>query len=454
MIDSEPGRNCKLRHGYFANILSQTAIGSGSVAGIWGVKTPMGGFENALRALGERNYRTYTIGNAISLIGTWLQRIAVGWLAWQLTHSTTWLGVVALATTAPGFLLSPLAGSMADRVDRVRMIRLSQIVAMVIASVLAIMTYAGTVTIISLFLLSLALGAANAFNQPARLALVSNLVPPPLLGSAVALNSLVFNTARFIGPAVAGVVIANGSVALAFALNALSYVAFVIALIGLRDVPPLPQSQRQRILSYTVDGYSYAIRHPGIGQIMLLFALTAFSVRGFIDLFPGFADAVFQRGPQGLAWLTATTGVGAMVGGLWMVRREGIRGLTNLIVTHTLVIGLSVLAFAATRVYWIGLVALFFTGFAMITTGIAAQTLVQTVVDPEKRGRVMGLYGVVFRAGPSLNALAMGWISSFIGLQVTVALGAGLCLIYWLWARLRRESMEEALEVAARTAAE
>jgi MFS family permease len=414
----------------------------------------MGGFANALRALGEPNYRVYTIGNSVSLIGTWLQRVAVGWLAWELTHSTAWLGIVALATTAPGFVLSPLAGSLADRVDRVRMIWWSQIIAMAVATVLAVMTFTGSITIISLFLLSLTLGAANAVNQPARLALISNLVPPPLLGSAVALNSLVFNTARFIGPAVAGLVIANGSVALAFALNAMSYIAFVVALARLRDIPPLPPSPPQRILNYTIDGYSYAMRHPGIGQILLLFALTAFSARGFVDLFPGFADAVFHRGPQGLAWLTAITGIGAMVGGMWMVRREGIRGLTNLIVTHTLIFGLGVLAFAATHSYWIALVALFFTGFAMITTGIAAQTLVQTVVDPEKRGRVMGLYGVLFRAGPSLNALIMGWISSFIGLQITVAMGAGLCLVYWLWARLKREAMEEALEIAARSAAE
>ncbi len=414
----------------------------------------MGGFDNALRALKEPNYRTYTIGNSISLIGTWLQRVAIGWLAWQLTHSTTWLGVVALATTSPTFFLSPLAGSLADRSDRVGMIWWSQVGALMVATALAVMTYTGTISIISLFLLALALGSANALNQPARLALISNLVPSNLLGSAVAVNSLVFNTARFIGPALAGVVIAEASVAMAFALNALSYVAFVVAIVRLRDLPPLPSAPRQRMLSYTVEGYSYAIRHPGIGQIMLLFTLTAFSVRGFVDLFPGFADAVFDRGPQGLAWLTATTGIGAMVGGMWMVRREGIRGLTSLIVTHTLIMSFGILTFAATRNYWIGLVALFFTGFAMISTGIAAQTLVQTAVDPLKRGRVMGLYGVVFRAGPSVNALFMGWVSSFLGLQVTVAAGAGLCLIYWAWARLRRDAVEEALEMAARSAAE
>lgn len=433
-------------------MMREKAVSSGDRR-VLEVKTPRGGFENALRALGERNYRAYTVGNGISLIGTWLQRVAIGWLAWELSHSTIWLGLVTLGTTAPIFFLSPLAGSLADRTDRVRIMQVAQVAALLIASVLAAMTYTHTITIVSLFLLALGLGSANALSQPARLALVSDLVPLPLLGSAVALNSLVFNTARFIGPALAGIVIANSGVALAFALNAASYVAFIVALARLRDIAPAP-AKRQRLLRYTVEGYSYAARHPGIGQIMLLFTLTAFTVRGFVDLFPGFADAVFHRGPQGLAWLTATIGMGAMAGGMWMVRREGVRGLTNLIVRQTLIMAIAILAFAASPNYWIALVALFFAGFAMISTGIAAQTLVQTAVDADKRGRVMGLYGVIFRAGPSVNTLAMGWISSFLGLQATVAAGAGLCVLYWFWARLRRDSMEQALEAAARSAAE
>jgi len=413
----------------------------------------MGGFENALRALKVRNYRIYTVGNSISLIGTWLQRIAVGWLAWQLTHSTVWLGLVAVADLAPTIVLSPIAGALADRINRVRLIWGTQIVAMSVAILLALLTFSGSIAIVSLFLLTLTLGAANAVNQPARLALVPNLVAREQLGSAVAINSLVFNSARFIGPALAGLVIARGSVGLAFALNATSYIAFLLALARLREVPETPSGPRRHMISETLDGYAYSVRHPGIGQIFILFALTSVSVRGFIELFPGFTDLVFHRGAQGLAWLTATIGLGAVCGGLWMVRRPGIRGLTNLIVAHTLVLALAVLGFAATSTYWVALVALGFVGFAMITTGIAAQTLVQTAVDPAMRGRVMGFYGMLFRAGPALNALLMGWLSSFLGLQLTVALGAGLCLFYWLWARLRRENMEAALEVAARGAA-
>jgi MFS family permease len=413
----------------------------------------MGGFGKGLRALTVRNYRIYTIGNSISLIGTWLQRVSVGWLAWQLTHSTVWLGIVAVSDLAPTLFLSPLAGTLADRVDRVRLLWLTQITAMVVATLLAILTYTDQISIVSLFALTLTLGSSNAINQPARLALVPNLVDREKIPSAITINSLMFNSARFIGPAIAGIVIARGSVGLAFALNALTYVAFLIALSRLRDVPEAPVRPRRHMVADAIEGYTYAVRHPGIGQIFILFALTSFSLRGFIELFPGFTDLVFHRGALGLAWLTATVGVGAMCGGLWMLRREGIRGLTNLVVAHTLVIALAALGFAATDNYYIALTALFFTGFAMITTGIAAQTLVQTAVDPAMRGRVMGFYGMLFRAGPAFNALLMGWVSSLIGLRWTVAIGAALCLFYWVWARLRREAMEEALEIAARSAA-
>lgn len=413
----------------------------------------MGGFVNGLRAFRVRNYRVYTLGNSISLIGTWLQRVSVGWLAWQLTHSTVWLGIVAVSDLAPTLFLSPVAGTLADRVDRVRLLRFTQATAMLVATLLALLTYADVINIYSLFALTLTLGCSNAINQPARLALVPNLVDREKIPSAIAINSLMFNSARFVGPALAGIVIAAGSVALAFALNAFTYVAFLIALSQLRNVPEAPARPTRHMIHDAVEGYSYAVRHPGIGQIFILFALTSFSLRGFIELFPGFADLVFHRGALGLAWLTATVGIGAMCGGFWMLRREGIRGLTNLVVAHTLIIALAALGFTATQNYFVALVALFFTGFAMITTGIAAQTLVQTAVDPAMRGRVMGFYGMLFRAGPAFNALLMGWVSSLIGLQVTVAAGACLCLLYWLWARVRRESMEAALEVAARSAA-
>jgi MFS family permease len=416
----------------------------------------MAGFQNAVRVFRIRNYRVYTAGNSISLIGSWMQRFSVGWLAWQLSHSPAWLGVVAVADLMPTLLLSPFAGVLADRLDRVRLVALTQVLAMAQAAVLALLTYSGAITITSLLALTLVLGIINAFNQPARLALIPNLVDRASLPSAVAINALVFNGARFVGPAITGPIVYHGGVALAFALNSLSYLVFLAALTQVRLAPDEHRTgaRRREFVSDTLAGYTYALHHPGIGPIIFLFAVTSLSIRGFVELFPGFADVVFGTGAIGLSWLVATLGLGAVVGGVWMVRRQGIQGLTSLIMGHVLLVALSVLGFTATANYWFALACVFVCGFSLITTGISAQTLVQSTVDPAMRGRVMALYGMLFRGGPALNALILGWLASLIGLRFAVAAGAVVCITYWAWARSRQGAMERALEAEARGAAE
>jgi len=424
------------------------------MAAIEAEDAPKAGFQNVVRVLRIRNYRMYTAGNAISLIGSWMQRASVLWLAWALAHSTVWLGIISVADLAPTLVLSPLAGLLADRVDRVRLIRATQIVAMAQAVVLAALTYAGLITVELLFLLTLLLGAVAAVNQPARLALVSALVDRANLGSAIAVNSLVFNGARFLGPAAAGIVIERSSIALAFAINAATYLPFIAALARLDLAEggaraPAPW----RFFGDTAAGYAYALRHPGIGRMFLLFAVTCFALRGFVEMFPAFADEVFGRGVEGYTWLTATLGLGALLGGLFMVRRPGVHGLTALIIGHTCVVAVSALGFTATSSYWVAVVCVFVCGFSLVTTGISAQTLIQTAVDPAMRGRVLAVYGMLFRGGPAVSALALGWLASFIGLRLAVVAGASLCLLYWAWARLRQEAMERALDIEARGAA-
>lgn len=423
-----------------------------AIAGAGGVA----GFDNAVRVFRIRNYRVYTAGNSVSLIGSWMQRFSVGWLAWELSHSPTWLGIVAVADLMPTLVLSPLAGLLADRLDRVRLIWLTQVLAMAQAALLAFLTYAGVITIEILFALTLVLGAVNAVNQPARLALIPNLVDRANLPAAVAINSLVFNGARFIGPALAGPIVAQGGIALAFALNSATYLAFIAALARVQVIADatLRGPPRREFLADTLAGYAYALRHPGIGRMILLFTVTSLSIRGFVEMFPGFADVVFGTGAIGLSWLTATLGLGAVAGGFWMLRRPGIHGLTALIVGHTGLVALAVLGFTATANYAVALACVFVCGFALVTTGIGAQTLVQSAVDPAMRGRVLGLYGTLFRGGPALNALALGWLSSLFGLRLSVAAGAVVCLAYWTWARSRRDEMERALEAEARGAAE
>ncbi len=405
------------------------------------------GFENVTHAFQIRNYRLFATGNGFSQVGYWIQRVAQGWLAWQLTHSGTWLGLVAAADLIPNVVVSPFAGVLADRVDRIKLIRLTQLVAIVQAWILAILSFSDLITIEELFLLIFALGFVNAFNQPARLALIPSLVDSATLPSAVAINSLLFNLARFVGPAIAGVVIAESGVGLAFVLNALSYVAFSLMLAQVR-IPAERLAPQRHFFRQSFEGYVYALRHPGIGQMMILFSVTTIGIRGYNELFPGFADNVFQRGAQGLAWLTATMGLGAMAGGVWMLRRGGVKGLTGLAVNHTMFMSVAILAFTLTTNYWLALGTIFVSGFAMTVSGISAQTLVQTAVAPVMRGRVMAFYGMIFRAGPALGALISGWLATRLGFRLPVAAGALVCILAWVWARVRIAAMREALEGA------
>jgi predicted MFS family arabinose efflux permease len=405
-----------------------------------------GGLGNVALALTHRNYRIYAGGNLVSLVGIWMQRVAVGWLAWTLSHSGTWLGIMSMAEFFPVVFLSPVAGALADRRDRVGIIRITQIAGSIEASLLAILVYTGTITIELLFALTLMLGIFNAMAQPSRLALIPTLVDRAALPSALAINAIVFNSARFLGPAVAGIVIARISVGAAFAVNATTYVLFLIAMANLRGLPALPVAATQSVLKASAEAYVYASRHPGIAPMLLLFTVTTVGTRGFVELFPGFADTVFGRGPQGLSMLTSTVGLGAICGAIWMLLRPAIAGLTRLVLANTLVISLAILAFTATDRFVIALPCVFLAGTAMTITGIGAQTLLQASVDIRIRGRIMALYGMVFRAGPAIGAVLMGSLSERFGLRLPLAVGALVSCGFWAWTRIKQPRMAETLE--------
>lgn len=407
----------------------------------------LAGLANAGRALSSRNYRNYIIGNGVSFCGTWMQRVAVGWLAWQLTHSGTWLGIISTTDLVAIALIGPFAGALADRVERLRVARLVQLAAAGQGLLLAALSIADIVTIGVLFSLALLQGFINAIDGPTRLALVPSLVDRADLSSALAINSIVFNLARFVGPMGAGVAIGHGGVALAFALNAASYLWFLAALMTVRLARVESIATERGLLSATAEGIGYAVRHRGLGPVLLLLLVSAVGLRGVMELLPGFAGAVFGRGAPGLAWLTAVTGLGAMAGGLWMIRRGG-RGLVGVLVFHLLASAVAIAGFAATHLFWIGTVCLFAAGFTMVVTGVSGQTLVQGAVNPAMRGRVMSLYGIIFRGGPALGALVMGLFSAVAGLQVPVIGAALLTACYWLWVKLQQQRLAEALEGA------
>ena len=406
----------------------------------------LAGLGNVGQALTHRNYRIYAAGNAISLIGVWMQRVAVGWLAWTLSHSGTWLGVVSMAEFFPVVFLSPVAGALADRRDRVGIIRVTQIAGSIEASLLAVLVYTGAITIELLFALTLLLGLFNAMAQPSRLALIPTLVDRTALPSALAINAIIFNAARFLGPAVAGIVIAKISVGAAFAVNAVTYLVFMVAMTNLRGIPALPVAATQGVLRASVEAYGYASRHPGIAPMLLLFTITTIGTRGFVELFPGFVDSVFGRGPEGLATLTSTVGLGAIFGAGWMLLRPAITGLTGLVLGNTLLISLAILGFTSTNQFLLALPCVFIAGTAMTITGVGAQTLIQAAVDVRMRGRIMALYGMIFRAGPALGAVLMGSLSERFGLRLPLAVGALVSCGFWAWTWFKQKTIAEALE--------
>ena len=404
------------------------------------------GLASVFRAFAHRNYRIYGGGNAVSLNGIWMQRVAVGWLAWTLTHSGTWLGIVSMAEFFPVVLLSPLAGALADRRDRVGIIRITQIAGSIQASLLVVLVYTDAITIELLFALTLLLGVFNAVAQPSRLALIPTLVDRASLPSALAINAIIFNAARFLGPAAAGIVIAKVSVGAAFAVNAATYVVFLVAMTNLHGIPALPVAATQSVLKASAEAYGYASRHPGIAPMLLLFTVTTIGTRGFVELFPGFADRVFGRGPEGLATLTSTVGLGAIFGAGWMLLRPAIAGLTGLVLANTLMISLAILAFTASNQFYLALPCVFLAGAAMTFTGVGAQTLIQAAVDIRMRGRIMALYGMIFRAGPAVGAVLMGSLSERFGLRLPLAVGALVSCGFWAWTRIRQKRIAETLE--------
>lgn len=399
------------------------------------------------RVLHHRQYRRYVAGDSISLLGDWIQRVAIGWLTWELTGSGLWLGIIAMAELFPSVLAAPLGGALADKLDRRKMALVSEYILLIQASTLAALTWFGIIDIAFLVALTLLRGFVNAGSHPARQSLVPSLVPRAELSSAVALNSLLFNIARFIGPAIAGVVIATFGIAYAFIINALSFLIFILALSVIR--PPFTEEfvrKPQSLFAQLDEVVRYIARHPGIGPMMVLLLATSFLVRPVTDLLPGYAGAVFDSGVTGLAWMTSAMGLGSIIAAFRIAQRGKIDGLTGIAVGNAGVMALAALLFALAPQFWMALILLVVTSYAITLTGVGAQALIQTSVSGELRGRVVSVYGMIFRAAPASGALIIGALSELFGWQWPLAISAALCLIVWLWGRSRLTRMSAMLE--------
>jgi len=401
--------------------------------------------------LRNANYGLYTAGSGISLLGMWMQRIAIGWLTWQLTESGLWLGIVAFADFFPVILVGPIAGAFADRWDRLRVVKISQTISLIQAVVLWALTATGHITVGLVVALTAFQGFVVAFNQPARLALVPSLVPPRDLASAVAINSVVFNIARFVGPMLAGFAIVWSGVEAAFAANALSYVVFLVALARIRIAPSEatpPARSESSLIADLREGIRYTANHPGIAALLILLIAIGVGGRPLNELLPGFAAEVFRSGAGGLSIMASAIGGGAILGGLWLGQRAHSEGLTTITLAAALAGALAAVAAIATDRMWAAVPALVVFGFCSSTAGIASQTLIQLATDRAMRGRVMGLYGLIFRGAPAIGALGAGIASAHFGLRWPVVLGAVLVAAVWLWAFLIRDRIAGSLEAS------
>lgn len=408
----------------------------------------MASLNTLTRALSHRNAKIFFGASLMAWTGLWMHRIAVSWLAWELTGSAFWVGVVAFCDLAPAVVVSPLAGAVADRADRLRMTMFAQTAIGLNAALIALLVATGHMSIAVLLVLEVVGGVAASFTQPARQSLMPGLVPRADLPAAVALNSLTFNVARFVGPALAAPLIAVAGVWPAIAVNALAYFVATATTPMLRVEP----SQRRghaataSLFGEMVEGVRYAARHPGLGPILGFAAVAALLLRGVQEILPPFVERIYGLGAEALAGLTAAFGVGALASGLMVAARGRLAGTTRLAVLGVLALGLATAGFAATGWFVFGLVCAALMGAAGSVHGISVQMLAQSASDPAMRGRVLSLWGLITRACPALGALILGAAGEVFGLRWPTLVAVALSVLAVAWGMARLSRMAEALE--------
>ena len=387
------------------------------------------------RALQNQNYRYYWMGGALSILGFWLAKLALGLLTWQLTHSPLWLGIIGFLATFPAAFLAPFAGAIADRHGLRKVAMFALLVSALNAFVTGFLTFQELMTIELLAVFVLIQGITLAFDIPSRQALVHYIVPRGDLSSAIALNTTTFHLGAFVGPGVFALLNPFLGISFAFFVNSAAFVVFAICLRAIKlEARPPREKNGSTIRGDMIEGIRYTFNHPGIFALLSLTASAHLLIRPYIDLLPAFSDLVFKAGEGGFAVLAGVSGLGSLVGGIWLAIRGKNEGLTHFLTLAILGSSLSLFIFAATDIYLLGLASMAVLGFCLITIAVASQSLIQNAVDPTKRARVISLTSGIAVGFPALGALILGSFGNIFGVQAPVLVGAGLCITYWLWA--------------------
>lgn len=414
-------------------------MSSGTQGGAGVGPTEAAGQESS--SAGPGNIIRFTVGQAVSNIGSWMQKTAIGWTAWELTHSAAWVGAVALTDLIAALWVAPFAGAMADRSNPYHQLWKTQSALLLLTICMGLIAMTGRIDIWLLMAFALAEATLQGFNQPVRTIATSMLAGPARMSQAIAANSIAFNGARSIGPAIAGLLLAGGHTGLVFLSNGLSYLAMLAIMVTLRhelDRPPPPV--RNALAADIREGFTYITGTPQIAMVFFLTVTFSLLARPFGELFPAFAGAVFQGGPQTLSLMMSTQGIGALIGAAWMLKTRGKRELTAICYGAALGTGVMIAAFAASPSLYFALPALGLAGLFHVVCNIGMQSLAQLSAAPGLRGRVMSMYGLIFRTGPSIGAFLIGVGANLFGLRLLVGGGALLfaALVALILPRARR----------------
>ena len=387
-------------------------------------------FKTIFRSLQYRNYRLFFTGQSISLIGTWMQRIAMPWLVYHMTGSALLLGVVGFAGQIPTLILSPVAGVLTDRWSRYRVLLITQIVSLVQASVLACLCLAGVIQIWEIVALSAILGCTNAFDVPARHSFVIDMVENKEdLGNAIALNSLMFNGARLIGPSIARVMLASTSEGVCFLLNAVSYIFVIISLMRMRLHFTQTHKKEERILKELGEGFRYTFGFAPIKHLLILLSISSLMGMSYSVLMPVFAKEVLHGGSHTYGFLMGAAGFGALMGALFLASRKSVLKLGRIVPASAILFGSALLGLSFSRLFPLSLVLMIFIGLGMMMQTAASNTILQTITDDDKRGRVMGFYSMSIMGTAPFGSLIAGGLAKLIGAPWTIFGGGFVTII-------------------------
>lgn len=383
-----------------------------------------------LRALNSRNYRLYYGGQGISVIGTWITRVATSWLVYRLTGSALMLGVTGFIGQLPVFLFAPFAGVLVDRANKHRLLVITQTLSMLQSFALAVLTLTGTITVLHIILLSALQGFINAFDVPGRQAFLSEMIEKKEdIGNAIALNSSMVNAARLLGPSIAGVIIAGFGEGICFTIDGFSYLAVIASLLLMHLRPAPPRPERKRFLHELMEGFHYSFGFTTIRAILLLLALSSMMGMSYTVLMPVFASKVLGGGPHTLGFLMSASGLGALTGAFFLASRESVRGLGRWIVIASSAFGLGLMAFSFSSWLLVSLTLLLVVGFGMMVQMASSNTILQTISEERMRGRVMSFYSMAFMGMTPFGNLLAGTLADLIGAQWTTFLGGFVCVV-------------------------